>query len=98
MEQSININIAGRQYPMKVNSPESEERIRKAAETINNRVDSYLKRYPGKSMTEILSFAALNICKEKLELQHEMEKMRQGEKMLLNELEGYLDNIDKNSR
>lgn len=78
---------------MRVNSPESEERIRKAAEIINGKVDSYLKRYPGKTMTEILSFAALNICKEKIELQQRMKMMSQNEEMLLKELEGYLDNI-----
>lgn len=93
MEQSINITIAGHLYPMRVNSPESEERIRKAAEIINGKVDSYLKRYPGKTMTQILSFVALNICKEKLELQQRMKKMSQNEEMLLKELEGYLDNI-----
>lgn len=83
---------------MSVKSPESEEKIRKAAEIVNGKVDSYLKRFPAKTMTEILSFIALNICKEKIEAQQKLKRMCQDEELLLQELEGYLDNIDKNSR
>ncbi|MCX4337220.1 MAG: cell division protein ZapA [Bacteroidales bacterium] len=96
--QSISIRIADRTYPMKVNSPEDEELIRKAAELINGRIEKYNVRYPGKGLADVLSFVALNICKSHLALQKQLDDVLKGEENLIRELDGYLDNIDKNSR
>ena len=38
MEQSIKIRIAGKEYPLKANSPEMEQMLRLAAETINQKL------------------------------------------------------------
>ena len=53
---------------------------------------------PGKGMVELLSFAALNVCMANLSLQDQMKELAREEKSLADELEGYLENIDKNSR
>jgi cell division protein ZapA len=98
MAQSISIKIADRTYPLKVNSPEHEEVIRKAAEDINMMVTKYQERYPGKGMIEILSFVALNTCMSNITLNRQMKEIAEGEALLAREIEGYLENIDKNSR
>ena len=98
MAQSINIKIADRTYPLKVNSPEHEEVIRKAADDINKMVAKYQDRFPGKGMIEILSFVALNTCMSNITLNKQMKEFAEGEEMLAKELEGYLENIDKNGR
>ena len=98
MAQSINIKIADRNYPLKVNSPEHEEVIRKAADDINKMVAKYQDRFPGKGMIEILSFVALNTCMSNITLNKHIKDIADGEALLARELEGYLENIDKNSR
>ncbi len=97
-EQSISIKIADRSYPLKVNSPEHEEVIRKAADDINRMISKYQERFPGKGMIEILSFVALNVCMSNITLNRQMKNLNDGEAALVKELEGYLENIDKNSR
>ena len=98
MSQSISIKIADRTYPLKVNSPEHEEVIRKAADDINRMVAKYQDRFPGKGMIEILSFVALNTCMSNITLNKQLKDVTEAEEMLAKELEGYLENIDKNSR
>ena len=98
MAQSISIKIADRPYSLKVTSPEQEELIRKAAEEVNRKISAYLDRMPGNGMVELLSFAALNVCMSNLSLQDQLKQLALEEKNLADELEGYLENIDKNSR
>ena len=97
-EQSITIKIAGRSYPLKVNSPEHEEVIRKAADDINRMLEAYQNKFPEKPMVEILSFVALNVCMSNVTLNRQLKDMTAGEDALARELAGYLDNINKNSR
>jgi len=47
---------------------------------------------------DVLSFMALNVCIANHTLQRQMKEMSEAEDGLAKELEGYLDNIDKNSR
>ena len=61
-EQSIKIKIAGREYPLKVNSQDHEEVVRKAADDINRMITIYQDKFPGKPLVEIMSFVALNVC------------------------------------
>ena len=98
MAQSITIKIADRPYSLKVTSPEQEEVIRKAAEEVNRKISAYQDRMPGKGMVELLSFAALNVCMSNINLQEQLKMLAQEEQGLVKELEGYLENIDKNSR
>ena len=98
MAQSITIKIADRPYSLKVTSPEQEELIRKAADEVNRKLSAYQDRMPGKGMVELLSFAALNVCMANLSLQDQLKEIACEEKILADELEGYLENIDKNSR
>jgi cell division protein ZapA len=98
MEQSIKIKIADREYPLKVSSPEKEEVIRKAAADLNKKINLYQDKYPTKGMIEILSFVALNVSMTNVVLQKQIETFNESETVLAQELQSYLENIDKNSR
>ena len=98
MEQSIKIKIADREYPLKVSSPEKEEVIRKAAAELNKKITLYQEKYPNKGMIEILSFVALNVSMTNVVVQKQIETMKESEESLAKELQGYIDNMDKNSR
>ena len=98
MEQSIKIKIADREYPLKVSSPEKEEVIRKAAADLNKKIALYQEKYPNKGMIEILSFVALNVSMTNVVVQKQIETMKESEESLAKELQGYIDNMDKNSR
>ena len=98
MEQSIKIKIADREYPLKVSSPENEEVIRKAAADLNKKITLYQEKYPNKGMIEILSFVALNVSMTNVVVQKQIETMKESEESLAKELQGYIDNMDKNSR
>ena len=98
MAPNISIKIADRPYSLKVSSPEQEEIIRKAADEVNRKVHAYQDKLPGKGTIELLSFAALNVCMTNIGLQEQLKDMVKEEKSLADELESYLENIDKYSR
>ena len=51
---SININIADRLYPLRVDRKEEED-IRKAAKIINEKVVQYKQKYTGKDVQDCLA-------------------------------------------
>lgn len=55
---SIRINIADRYYPLKIERKD-EEKIRKAARSINEKVLQYKQRYSDKDTQDFLAMAAL---------------------------------------
>ena len=60
MGQSIKIKIAGNEYPLVASSPEMERLMRLAAEAINQKLTAYDAKFPNKSLSDKLSFVALN--------------------------------------
>ena len=55
---SIRINIADRYYPLKIDRND-EEKIRKAARTINEKILQYKQKYADKDTQDFLAMAAL---------------------------------------
>ena len=55
---SIRVNVADRYYPLKVER-EDEEKIRRAARLINEKVLQYKQRYTDKDIQDFLAMAAL---------------------------------------
>ena len=55
---SIRVNVADRYYPLKVER-EDEEKIRRAARLINEKVLLYKQRYSDKDVQDFLAMAAL---------------------------------------
>ena len=68
---SIRVNVADRYYPLKVER-ENEERIRKAARLINEKVLQYKQRYTDKDVQDFLAMAALQYV---IKLTEEEEKV-----------------------
>jgi len=55
---SIRVNVADRYYPLKVER-ENEEKIRKAARLINEKILQYKQRYSDKDVQDFLAMASL---------------------------------------
>ena len=70
---SIRVNVADRYYPLKVER-ENEERIRKAARLINEKVLQYKQRYTDKDVQDFLAMAALQYVIKLTEEEEKIEK------------------------
>jgi len=68
---SIRVNVADRYYPLKVER-ENEEKIRKAARMINEKVLQYKQKYTDKDVQDFLAMAALQYV---IKLTEEEEKL-----------------------
>jgi len=69
---SIRVNVADRYYPLKVES-DNEERIRKAARLINEKVLQYKQRYVDKDIQDFLAMAALQYVIRLIEIEEKEE-------------------------
>ncbi len=65
-ELSINIKIADREYPMKVDA-EDEERIRLAGKKINEKIKLYRDQFGIDDMQDLLAMVAFDSLYEKLQ-------------------------------
>jgi cell division protein ZapA (FtsZ GTPase activity inhibitor) len=72
---SIRVNVADRYYPLKVER-ENEEKIRKAARMINEKVLQYKQRYSDKDVQDFLAMASLQYV---IKLAEEEEKLSNDE-------------------
>lgn len=58
----INIVIAGRTYPLSVNTTQEEEGMRKAAATINQLIAKYEQNYAVSDKQDVLAMCALQFA------------------------------------
>mgnify|MGYP001594685316 FL=1 len=85
---SIRVNVADRYYPLKVEG-ENEERIRKAARLINEKVLQYKQRYVDKDTQDFLAMAALQYVIRLIEIEEKEEDstVEEGLKELLEKID-----------
>lgn len=69
---SIRVNVADRFYPLKIDRSD-EEKIRKAAKLINEKVLQYRQRYNDKDLQDFLAMAALQFVIKLLESENRFE-------------------------
>jgi cell division protein ZapA (FtsZ GTPase activity inhibitor) len=69
---SIRVNVADRYYPLRVDRND-EERIRKAAKLINDKVLQYKQRYNDKDVQDFLAMAALQYVIKNLEMENNQD-------------------------
>ena len=98
MGQSIKIKIAGIEYPLVAASPEMERLMRLAAEAINQKLAAYDAKVPNKSMSDKLSFVALNETVSRLTYQKRLSEASEEGRKLQEDVESYLKNIEKDGR
>ncbi|MCQ2170118.1 MAG: cell division protein ZapA [Bacteroidales bacterium] len=94
-EQSINIKIGEKSYPLKVSSPEIEQVMRLAAERINEMLAKYNAKFPESSLEDKLAFVALNETATRIASQRAEQKTRETVEAFDKELANYL---KKNSK
>ena len=88
-KQTINIKIAERFYPLKIDREEDEERIRKAGRLIDDRLSQYKQRYSGKDVQDFLALVALQFAIKTIELETKASSTEQADK--LKQLDDQLD-------
>ena len=74
-QQSIQISIADRYYPLKV-SLQDEEKIRAAVKIINDKVDLYRKRFANRDIQDALSITLLQFVIRLIEAEQREESSR----------------------
>ena len=74
-QQRITLKIAGKEYELKVKSPEAEQLMRLAAEDINAMFDHYNASYPDKSEFDKLAFVSLTQAVSKIKEQRSAAKL-----------------------
>ncbi len=89
---SIKVNIAERFYPLKVDKLD-EEKIRKAAKEINEKIVLYKKRYTDKDDQDFLAMVALQFATKVVEkdMSTDTSLLMANLESLDNELKEYLD-------
>jgi len=70
---SIRVNIADRYYPLKIER-EDEEKIRKAAKLINDKVFQYKTRYADKDIQDFMAMAALQFVIRLIEMEEKTDE------------------------
>ena len=89
---SIRINLADRYYPLKIDTKD-EEKIRKAAKLINEKILQYKQRYTDKDTQDFLAMAALQFVIKYLEADDDEKDEGMAEELetLNDELDNYLE-------
>ena len=85
---SIRLNLADRYYPLKID-PNDEEKIRKAAKLINEKILQYKQRYANKDTQDFLAMAALQFVIKYLEMDEQ-----ENSKAITDELEALNEELD----
>jgi cell division protein ZapA len=80
-KQTINIKIAERFYPLKIDREEDEERIRKAGRLIDDRLFQYKQRYSDKDVQDFLAIAALQFAVKSIELEAKASSTEQADRL-----------------
>lgn len=88
---SIRVNVADRYYPLKVERKD-EEKIRRAARMINEKVLKYKQRYTDKDVQDFLAMAALQFVIKVIdnEKENDMSPVFDGVKEIISELNEYI--------
>jgi cell division protein ZapA len=88
---SIKVNVVDRYYPLKIDRKD-EEKIRKAARLINERVQQYKQRYSDKDTQDFLAMAALQFVIKSIESEEQLNEITLVERLkeINSELEVYV--------
>ncbi len=88
---SIKVNVADRYYPLKIDGND-EEKIRKAAKMINDKVLQYRQKYADKDTQDFLAMAALQFVTKVIECDQKFNysPLEDNIKELSEELDEYL--------
>ncbi len=94
-ERHIKVRIGELEYELKSRSDEQEGLIREAAQTLNDMILSYQRRYLNKDKIDILSFVSINQCMANIRLQRELNAAKEEIAELGKEIDEYLGTTEK---
>ena len=88
---SIKVNVAERYYPLRINR-EDEEKIRRAARLINEKILQYKQKYVDKDTQDFVAMAALQFVIQYIELEENSKStaLEESLKELNDELASFL--------
>jgi len=88
---SIRVNVADRYYPLKIER-QDEEKIRRAARMINEKVLQYKQRYTDKDVQDFLAMAALQFVIKVIDNEEndDISHVFDGVKEIISELNEYI--------
>jgi len=88
---SIRVNVADRYYPLKIERKD-EEKIRRAARMINEKVLQYKQKYTDKDVQDFLAMAALQFVIKVIdnEKNDDISPVFDGVKEIISELNEYI--------
>jgi len=89
-EITINVVISDRNYTITINRNE-EEKIRKAAKEINEKVKKFSQLYAYKDKQDLLAMTALQLSTEKIDREYETENQNKSTENKITELIAVLD-------
>ena len=75
--QAITVRIAGKSYPMTVETPQEEETIRKAERQIRDRLKMYEEKYAVSDIRDLLSMCVLQFATEGMESEEKAGSVEQ---------------------
>lgn len=93
--QNIKVKIAGKEYPLKVYSEESEQTTRLAMEDVNKRLAVYDAKFPDRPLEDKLAFVCLNESMAKIRFQRQYNALVSSLESLRTATTEYLDGINK---
>lgn len=89
--QAITVRIAGKSYPMTVETPQEEETIRKAERQIRERLKMYEDKYAVTDIRDLLSMCVLQFATEAMEFEEKAGSVEQNVLSKLKAVEQLLD-------
>lgn len=95
MDQKIKVTIAEKEFNLVAQTPEMEERIRKAADITNRKIAAYSGKFATKTQLDILCFVALNEALNGLELQSRIERIEKEAESLKTDISSYIEKEEK---
>lgn len=95
MDQKIKVTIAEKEFNLVAQTPEMEERIRKAADITNRKIAAYAGKFATKTQLDILCFVALNEALNGLELQSRIERIEKEAESLKTDISSYIEKEEK---
>ena len=95
MDRKISIKIGDREYKLTASSPQQEEAIRLATQTINKRLHDYTTSHPGKNLVDIMSMIALSETVARIVIQKELKSRDAESEKLSEDLQRYLSGTEK---
>ena len=94
-DQKITLKIANKTYSLTASSPEKEQKMRLAAESINKKLEVYNQKFASQPLEDKLVFVTLMEIIDKLTMKDRVNELAAALKELQDETDAYLANNEK---